>query len=399
MEVRHTVLVVSGLVDSTIKEYQPDVEFSIFHTLQELSDYIETTPIRAEVLYITKDIFPTSSVNTNLIFLLNMLDNPFLGVTRVVYITEEDSQEIVNINYILEQQGLDNWTIVKGAVTREYISNIINGTLDDDDVDVKRKAVFRMPREAYYREQREKKKSLDTPYVTDEDYLAGVEVVEPIETPLPEVNTSCVIKHIVGIDCLERTVSAFMCAQYLALSGKTLILERDWDFHTLTEFVTKSGVDCTLILVEDLLRDPIKTVDVIRKCSSSLVVVGAIQRMQYDYMFMVNVLVNNLMSDISYFVEEDLFTDIPDDLEHTIIVPANMIGLLKTTECIDRNYLHSATFVGVELKYLPEIGIKSSDVIVTILRDVLDNPDITCPLISVTSLRLKGDSYDFSRIF
>ena len=93
MQIRKSIIVISELVDSTIREYQPDVEFLIFRSIEELSEYIQTTPIRADCLYFTRDTIPDSALNTNLTFLMSMLDNPFLGVNNIYYLTEDGSPE------------------------------------------------------------------------------------------------------------------------------------------------------------------------------------------------------------------------------------------------------------------------------------------------------------------
>lgn len=399
MQVKKTVVIISALVDSTVREYQPDVDFILFHTIAELGDYIQTTPIRAEALYLTRDVFPESAVNSNLTYLFGLLDNPFLGVNRVVYITEKDSKELVSVNYIIEERAVDNWTVITGALNREYVTNVINGTMESDDWVPTRRAVYRMGKEAYYREKREEKQSLADHYEPDDEYLGGIPDIEPITEIMLDRESQCVVKHIVGIESLERTALAFMCAQYLSLSGKTVILEKDYDYHTLTELVTKSEVDCKLLLVEDLLSNPGKVIESIRKSDKSLIVVGSIERISYNYAFIVNVIVNNLMNDITYFVEEDSFEDVPEDIRYTIAIPSNCLGVFKTTEKIDRNYISKATFVGVNLSALPEISIRGSETLTLILRDVLDISDITASVINITSLHLRGDTYDLNSIF
>ena len=393
MQIKRTVVVISNLVDSTVKEYQPDVDFILFHTLNDLGEYIQTTPIRAESLYMTRDVFPESSVNSNLTYLFGMLENPFLGVNRVVYITEKDSTELVSINYILESKNVTNWDIIEGVLNREYVTNVINGTMDQDDWTPKRRAVYRMGKEEYYRSRREEKKSLEDHYESDDELLTGIPDVEPISEPIVDRESSCEVKHFVGIDSFERTALAFLGAQYLSLSGKTVIVEKDYDYHMLTELVTKSEVDCELFLVEDLLRDPNKVLGNIRHCNKSLIVIGSKERIVYSYTFIVNVVINNLMEDITFFVEEDTFDEVPED------IPSNTSGICKSTENIDRNYVDKATFVGVNLNALPEICIKSSETLALILKDVLDIQDIEAAVVSITSLHLRGDTYDMNSIF
>lgn len=398
MAVNKTVVVISTLVDSTVREYQPDVDFILFHNLNELGEYIQTTPIRAETLYMTKDVFPLSAVNSNLTYLLGLLDNPFLGVNRVVYITEKDSQELVSVNFILEEKNIDNWSIMTGAMNREYVTSVINGTMDLDDWEPTRRAVYRTTKEAYFREKREEKQSLQEHYEPDDEYLSGIPDIDEVIEHVPDREAPCEVKHIVGIDCLERTSLVFLLAQYLSLSGKTVIVERDCEYHTMTELVTKSEVDCDLFLVEDLLRDPIKVLENIRRSQKHLIVVGSIERITYNYTFLVNVIVNNLMSDISYFLEEDTFNEVPEDIPYTIAIPSTCIGVFQTTELIDRNYISKACFVGVNLNSLPEISIRGSETLTLILQDVLDTTELSATVINITSLHLRGDTYDLNSI-
>ena len=162
--------------------------------------------------------------------------------------------------------------------------------------------------------------------------------------------------------------------------------------------MTKSEVDCDLFLVEDLLRDPIKVLENIRRSQKHLIVVGSIERITYNYTFLVNVIVNNLMSDISYFLEEDTFNEVPDDIPYTIAIPSTCIGVFQTTELIDRNYISKACFVGVNLNALPEISIRGSETLTLILQDVLDTTELSATVINITSLHLRGDTYDLNSI-
>ena len=399
MQIRKSIIVISELVDSTIRAYQPDVEFLIFRSIEELSEYIQTTPIRADCLYFTRDTIPDSALNTNLTFLMSMLDNPFLGVNNIYYLTEDGSPEAETVEFIIETHNLENWEVIRGSLTREYVTNVINGTLRSDDYKPKKKVVVRMGKEAYYRERREKQKVLEADYESDEDFLGDIpDEIPPVEIT-PDRSVPCEVKHILGIDCDERTAFAFLCAQYLSLSGKTVILERDVEYHRLGEYVTKSEVDCLIVQIEDLLSDPMQTLETIRKSSKSLICVLSFKRIKYSYIFLVNILVNNLLEDISYFVEEDIFEEIPEGTPTTIVVPANVLGVLKTSEQIDRNYLDLVRFVGVNLGYLQETNIPSSESLSTILQDVLERKGISALVVNVLSLHLKGEPYDLKPVF
>ena len=88
----------------------------------------------------------------------------------------------------------------------------------------------------------------------------------------------------------------------------------------------------------------------------------------------------------------------PDDIPYTIAIPSTCIGVFQTTELIDRNYISKARFVGVNLNALPEISIRGSETLTLILQDVLDTTELHATVINITSLHLRGDTYDLNSI-
>lgn len=125
-----TIIVVSALVDATIREGQTDTTFILKHTMEELAEHIESTPVRADYLYFTQETIPHT--NTTLNYLVKMLENPFLKVDKVCYITEKGAKELPSIHYIVEEKGFDNWEIVEGYLTREYVTGVITGAMRTD---------------------------------------------------------------------------------------------------------------------------------------------------------------------------------------------------------------------------------------------------------------------------
>ena len=90
-----TIIVVSALVDATIREGQADTTFILKHTMEELAEHIESTPVRADYLYFTQETIPHT--NTTLNYLVKMLENPFLKVDKVCYVTEKGAKELPSI--------------------------------------------------------------------------------------------------------------------------------------------------------------------------------------------------------------------------------------------------------------------------------------------------------------
>ena len=392
-----TIIVVSALVDATIREGQADTTFILKHTMEELAEHIESTPVRADYLYFTQETIPHT--NTTLNYLVKMLENPFLKVDKVCYVTEKGAKELPSIRYIIEEKGFDNWEVVEGYLTREYVTGVITGAMRTDSFNKKRKALYRVPRAAYLQDRIKNRESLEEPYEDDERKLSNV---PPVEVPEPTISDSeeiAPIIHVAGLESEERTALAFLLAQYLSLDGKTGILDKDSSYHTLSEYVTKSGVECRQITVSEFLDDPSKALDLIKTCSEKLICITAVERIAYSYAFLCNVIYNNLSTKISYFVREDDFDEAPLTQHYIVCVPSSVIGILKTCEQLDNNYVKLMRFVGVNLQSLPETRILNGNTMSTILSDVLETDVDDTVILNIRSLKIGGESgYDLRSI-
>lgn len=392
-----TIIVVSALVDATIREGQPDTTFILKHTMEELAEHIESTPVRADYLYFTQETIPHT--NTTLNYLVKMLENPFLRVDKVCYVTERGAKELPSIHYIIEEKGFDNWEVVEGYLTREYVTGVITGAMRTDNFNKRRKALYRVPRAAYLQDRIKSRDSLEEPYVDDERLLKDVPPVEIPEATVYDSEEVARIIHVVGAYSEERTALVFLLAQYLALEGKTLIIDKDNEYHMLSEFVTKSGVECRQITVTELLEDRNRVVELITTCKEKLICITALERINYSYSFLSNFLYNNLSDKISYFVREDDFSEAPYTVPHIVCVPSSVLGILKTCEQLDSNYVRLMKFVGVNLQALPETRILNGNTLSTILSDVLETEINDTVILNVRSLKIGGESgYDLRSI-
>lgn len=394
-----SIVVLSGLVDSTLKEYQKDVTFFIFKTLEELDEYVTHTPIRAETLFFTRDAIP--QVNTSLNYLVNILDRVFFKVDNVIYITEPDSPELKSIDFLIKDIGMSNWEVITGALTREYVTNVINGSARDDFTNTKRKAVYRVPKEAYVRERSKQSELMEAEKYPDDDEILKEMPNEKIPVYIPpERGSICQMYDIVGDDAIERTLFSFIIAQYLATKGKTLILERDWEFHSLGECVTKSGVKCGIFYVDDILSDPLNTIEKIRDCNEKLVAVLCKRKFQYNYSFVFNLLHSRLLDYFVYAVREDVFGEEPTEGRYSVVFPNTMMGVLSMCKNINMNFIRYTKFIGVHMDTLKELRLPTTEAISAIIEDVLNTHDIqNVELVSISSLIMGIESnYDLRSV-
>lgn len=394
-----SIVVLSGLVDSTLKEYQKDVTFFIFKTLEELDEYVTHTPIRAETLFFTRDAIP--QVNTSLNYLVNILDRVFFKVDNVIYITEPDSPELKSIDFLIKDIGMSNWEVITGALTREYVTNVINGSARDDFTNTKRKAVYRVPKEAYVRERSKQSELMEAEKYPDDDEILKEMPNEKIPVYIPpERGSICQMYDIVGDDAIERTLFSFIIAQYLATKGKTLILERDWELHSLGECVTKSGVKCGIFYVDDILSDPLNTIEKIRDCNEKLVAVLCKRKFQYNYSFVFNLLHSRLLDYFMYAVREDVFGEEPTEGRYSVVFPNTMMGVLSMCKNINMNFIRYTKFIGVHMDTLKELRLPTTEAISAIIEDVLNTHDIqNVELVSISSLIMGIESnYDLRSV-
>lgn len=389
------MVVVSSYIDATIKEQQKDITFYLFKTLEELDEYIQKTPIRADTLFFSRDAIPLA--NTSLNYLVAILERVFFKVDHVVYITEQGSDEISSVKFLIKAKNYDNWEIVEGALTREYVTGIVSGAARQDQSTTKRKAVYRVPKKEYVRNKSRQTSLMEEVRYLDDDDLMQKMPDEKMPLYIPSEQTQvCVSYDIIGDNCEERTLYSFVMGQYLSTHGKTLLLERDWEFHRLGEEVTKSGVDCDIFYVDELYADATKVFDDIRHSKTNLIIVLNRKRMEYNYNFLFNLLYNNLDDYLMFAVREGYYGEEPTESKYTVVFPNKMCDVLDMLQRVNMNFLRHTKFVGIHQNVLTELRMPTADSIRSVIEDILNSQEIaSVELLEMDSLKLGIDSnYD-----
>lgn len=98
-------------------------------------------------------------------------------------------------------------------------------------------------------------------------------------------------------------------------------------------------------------------------------------------------------------MREDDFDEAPLTQHYIVCVPSSVIGILKTCEQLDNNYVKLMRFVGVNLQSLPETRILNGNTMSTILSDVLETDVDDTVILNIRSLKIGGESgYDLRSI-
>lgn len=394
-----TNIIISSLVDATIREQQPDVDFKMFRQIEQLGEYLEADAIRASVMFITSDVIihPNSSFS----YIMDMIqNNSFLKVDKVVYITSQKALEIKALKYLLDEYGMDNWEIIETPMTRVYIAEVINGTFRKDMYSTRRKAVIRKPRNEYVKQRLRDKTSLEEEYADDETDLMDIP-----DEPVPDEGIrpfqSCMKKiFITGHKSEERTAFTILAAQYLSLSGKTILIESDPEYHSTTEFVTKSELylQALTIPIDTLFSRTAEIIHEIQETEKRLIILTCINRFQYSYRFLCDFIYYTVQNCADYLIMETHFTEVPKSTVATVVLPNTVIGCLDLSEYIDDTMLPYCRFVAVSFNQIPEVHINSGLVLSKVLQDVLSAPEIVCPVVTATSLRINDSPYDLGSI-
>ena len=182
------------------------------------------------------------------------------------------------------------------------------------------------------------------------------------------------------------------------MSEKVLIIESDPKYHLLTEFVTKAAIDCTMITMTDIYEDASTAIENIRNADHNLIVIGAIDRIDFSYEYITNMLYYNLIDDIPNMIVEVDLSEMPEQTPVVVVTPSTITGLLNTAEHVDKSYVKNCNFVAVSLKDLPETHVDSGVVLSSICNDILSTSGIICPVVTMSSLRLNGQAYDLGTL-
>lgn len=387
------IIIISGLVDATIKEYQPDIDFKMFKNIDMLNNYLLTNPIRADLLFFTQDVVVGASSSFS--FLKDIVtENDYLAVDKVIYISEEDAKELNALRYLIDEFKLSNWEIIEGSLNRSFIQEVINGTYRGDKFSTNRKAVIRRPRADYVKERLKNHESLSEEYMDDENDLVDIPDEEIPVVEIEERKLDLQKVYIAGIKSRERTAFSILVAQYLSRTDKVLLIESDPEYHLVTEFITKAKIPCSEFTVTNLYENIGQAIENIRNAENNLVVIECIDRIPFDYRYLSALLYYNLKEDFSYIITETEIEELPHATPVNVVIPSTITGLLSTGELIDKSIIPYCRFVGVDLKDLPETHVSSGLVMSKILNDILTETNIVCPVVTMSSLRLGEVAYD-----
>ena len=394
MITKDKMFVVSSIIDDSIKSLVVMYDMTIFNDFMRLEDYILKTPCIVNTIIITETDLPFTS--NNMQRLDEMLHAPFLQLTgKVIYLIGKDTPKEV-VEKFLKEYDLDI-TIYQDNLTLEFISGVITGTSRTTDEEETEIVTYRMRSSEYQQQLLIKKYESDQElYENDENDLSEIEPIREPDVQIPDAVEVTKLQYIIGEDSYDRTLFAWLIAQYLSRTAKTIIIESDFKYHTLTDMVFKSNVNYVYIDIEDFIDKPADCIRKITMSYDTLFVFGITKKRDYDYDFMVNLIKSSLDHIVEYIVKEGNFRMAPYSSSYTIVSGATVPEVLKTVSSLEYDLDKENTkWAAIASKNIGQGNISTTE-----LKDILtvttgyDN--IVMDVFEIHGLNYSGggDTYD-----
>lgn len=391
------LFIVSSNLDDSIKSVTPVYDIKLFNSFTDLENFVENTPMVVDTIMINETDLPFT--NTNMARLITVLKQPFLKLSNKCVYLVKSTTNTDSIDIFLRDNNIDNVIYYRGDLTTEFIASIITGVLRQGDEEQTEIVTYRVRAAEYAQSQSIKRYNSDNGYYeTDEENLADIpDIPEPV-VKVPEINTRVTAYYIVGKQSYERTLFAFITAQYTALNSRTIIIESDISYHRLSDMVLRTMLPHSFYEISDLLDNPMKMFATIKDDDSRLIVIGSTQRIVYDYKFIYDLVFSNLQGSIDVFIKECEYVDTPYGQSYTIVCKDTVPDILECCESLAYDPSDSdVTIVGVRNGERMECDVTSIEML-EICKQVLGVPDIKAQVIAINGLQLNGGNYDFSSI-
>ena len=159
----------------------------------------------------------------------------------------------------------------------------------------------------------------------------------------------------------------------------------------MTDMVLKSAVQFEYFDIGDMFNNVSEFMANIRNCAARLIYIGTKARVEYDYNFIYDMLVSNLLGWVDFFVRECDFKDTPYGSYYTIVCADNVPDILECCQslryAIDED---KVVMIGVRTNKATAVNVTSKEMS-DIVNTVMDTQDIKTQVVEAGGINLKGD--------
>jgi hypothetical protein len=391
MITKERVFVVSSNVDDSIRNTSVYSDVKIFRTFKEFEDYVDKTPIDASMIIVnSKDLHFTNSSMTRL---LNILTSTFVSLSGLLYYMVDDQEVKAMVDDLCKRSSYDKIKcLYSPTLHAKDVADVLSGESLSSKETVTEIKTYRVRAADYIRSQKDKENVVyEEQYHGDEDQLSGIPN-EPVPEDLRATNVRKAQRHTICSNNLrERSVWVTLKAQYLSLNGKVLVLERDIDYHTLYDMLSKIEIDFEFFDISNIFRDCSDVINQIKGSKSKLIFVGSKHRINYSYDILMSILISNLESHIDHYIYEAELGQIPYGSKVDVVMPTNVPEIFKSINAMSSiSSFKDILFIGLDITNLGIVSISESEFTI-LLKEILQENNINSVVIKTRGLLLRKE--------
>lgn len=391
MITKEKVFVISSNVDDSIRNTSIYSDVTIFKTFTEFEHYVDITPIDVSMIIVnSKDLQFTNSSMTRLV---NVINSTFVTLLGPLYYMVDDEEVKRKVDELCKR---NDYTSIKAiyspTLNAKDVADILSGESLSSKETVTEIKTYRVRAADYIRSQRDKESlAYEEEYQSDEDRLSGIPD-EKMPEDLRATDVRKAVRHTVCCDTIrERCTWVTLKAQYLALDGKVLILERDIEYHTLYDMLSKLEVDFEFFDILDIFRDCSDVINQIKASKSRLIFVGSKNRVEYTYEVLMSILVSNLEDHIDHYIYETELKQIPYGSKVDVVMPTNVPEIFKCVNSMSSISSYSDIFfIGLDITNLGIVSISESEFRI-LLKEIFQENNIKSVVIKLRGLLLRKE--------
>ena len=385
------VFIVSSNVDDSIRSASIYSDVMVFKTFTEFEAYVDVTPIDASMIIVnSKDLQFT---NNSMSRMVNILNSTFVSLSGFLYYMVDDQEIKERVIALCKKNG---YTKIKCIYSQTLHAKDVADVLSGESLSSKETVTeirnYRIRAADYVRSQKDKEGLYyENAYQSDEDLLSGIPDEEMPED-LRATDSTKVVKHVVcGNNIRERCAWVLLKAQYLSLTGKVLILERDTEYHTLFDMISKIDVDYEFFDVVSIFRDCSDVISQIKVSKSKLIFVGTKSRIEYNYDILMNILVSNLEENLDFYIYETVLSQIPYGTSVDVVIPTTVPEIFRSVNMMSSiSEFNDIHFVGLDITNLGIVSISEAE-FRALLCEIFQYNNLKCSVAKIHGLLLRKE--------
>ncbi len=392
-------IIVSTLIDNQVLSLFHNTDIELYYNLESLYETIKSTPIRTKKLVVTQDI-TNDNPNKSFTLLVDIVHSVFFKTDDIIFISDSDSSDIEKVDFLVKNESLPNVNVVTGSLTKEFVISTLRGDIATSNLGRKRKDVIRMRRSEYIELQKQKSAFPEEDDVElEDDKLSQIENQELEKNIIYDYTVNADIIQITGLNTISKSVFANILSQFLSGYGKTVIIDTDMEYFTLSYLISLTKFDYLNIPIKLFYTDPLSIVDTIKNTDKKLICLTATSddyNKDYQIYYIVRTLFSLLKRDVQYILYETELKYILPSMRTIVVMDNNIVSILKTVPNLPNNSLSNMQFVAID-NSMESIAIKDSKVIASMVSTLL-NVVKEIPIYKIDSLNLGGENtYDLYR--